>query len=103
MGRWAIACSPCNATIDEDGYGARVRRALEFLRGRAGPIMGQLAAARDQAAAAMRFEEASRARRDLEALATLSARASRLSRIVTENNLVIVTGSDRTIAPRMSC
>ena len=41
----------------------------------------------------MRFEEASRARRDLEALATLSARASRLSRIVTENNLVIVTGS----------
>jgi DNA polymerase-3 subunit epsilon len=92
-GQMGHCVQPCNATVDEDGYGARVRRALEFLRGRAGPIMGQLAAARDQAAAAMRFEEASRARRDLEALATLSARASRLSRIVTENNLVIVTGS----------
>jgi DNA polymerase III subunit epsilon len=92
-GQMGHCARPCNATVDEDGYGARVRRAVEFLRGRAGPIMGQLAAARDQAAAAMRFEEASRARRDLEALATLSARASRLSRIVTENNLVIVTGS----------
>ncbi len=93
-GQMGHCMQPCNATVDEDGYGTRVRRALEFLRGRSGPIMGQLAAARDQAAAAMRFEEASRARRDLEALATLSARASRLSRIVTENNLVIVTGSD---------
>ncbi len=93
-GQMGHCMQPCNATVDEDGYGARVRRALEFLRGRSGPIMGQVAAARDQAAAAMRFEEASRARRDLEALATLSARASRLSRIVTENNLVIVTGSD---------
>ncbi len=93
-GQMGHCAQPCNATVDEDGYGARVRRALEFIRGRSGPIMGQLVAARDQAAAAMRFEEASRARRDLEALATLSARASRLSRIVTENNLVIVTGSN---------
>ncbi len=94
-GQMGHCARPCDATVDEDGYGARVRRALEFLRGRAGPIMRQLAAARDQAAAAMRFEEAARAHRDLEALATLSARASRLSRIVTENNLVIVTGAER--------
>jgi DNA polymerase III subunit epsilon len=90
MGRCA---QPCNLTVDEDSYGARVRRAMEFLRGRSGPIMGELARARDQAAAATRFEEAARAHRDLEALATLSSRADRLSRAVTENNLVIVTGA----------
>ena len=55
--------------------------------------MGELARARDQAAAALRYEEAGRLRRDLEALATLSHRASRLSQVVTENNLVIVTGT----------
>ena len=40
----------------------------------------------------MRFEEASRFRHHLEALTTLAHRASRLSEVVTENNLVIVTG-----------
>ena len=54
--------------------------------------MGDLARARDQAAASLRYEEAARLRRDLEALATLSHRASRLSQVVTENNLVIITG-----------
>jgi excinuclease UvrABC nuclease subunit len=45
----------------------------------------------------MRFEEAERFRRHLEALTTLAHRATRLSQVVTENNLVIVTGegSDR--------
>jgi hypothetical protein len=33
-------------------------------------------------------------RRELEALATLARRASRLSEVVTENNLVIVTGEN---------
>jgi hypothetical protein len=33
-------------------------------------------------------------RRDLESLVTLSHRASRLSQVITENNLVIVTGRD---------
>jgi excinuclease UvrABC nuclease subunit len=40
----------------------------------------------------MRFEEAARVRGYLEALTTLAHRASRLSEVVTENNLVIVTG-----------
>ena len=40
----------------------------------------------------MRFEEAARFRHHLEALTTLAHRASRLSEVVTENNLVIVTG-----------
>jgi excinuclease UvrABC nuclease subunit len=92
-GQMGHCAQPCNVTVDEEAYGARVRRAVEFLRGRSGPIMGELARARDQAGAAMRFETAARAHRDLEALATLAARASRLSRIVTENNLVIVTGA----------
>ncbi|HUY19159.1 MAG TPA: exonuclease domain-containing protein [Candidatus Binataceae bacterium] len=89
MGRCAM---PCNATVDEADYEARVRRALEFLRGRSGPLLGELAGARDRAAAGMRFEEARRHHRDLEALATLAARVTRLSQVVTENNLLIVTG-----------
>jgi DNA polymerase-3 subunit epsilon len=93
-GQMGHCTAPCNISIDVDGYGERVRRAVGFLRGRSGPLLGELARARDQAAAAMRFEEASRFRRDLESLTTLAHRASRLSQVVTENNLVIVTGEN---------
>jgi DNA polymerase III subunit epsilon len=91
-GQMGHCTAPCNLSIGEDGYSDRVRRAVSFLRGRSGPILGDLARARDQAAAAMRFEEASRFRQHLEALTTLAHRASRLSQVVTENNVVIVTG-----------
>jgi DNA polymerase III subunit epsilon len=91
-GQMGHCTAPCNLSIDEAGYGDRVRQALLFLRGRNGPILGTLVKARDQAAKALRYEEASRLRRDLEALTTLAHRANRLSRVVTENNLVIVTG-----------
>jgi len=92
-GQMKHCCAPCNASIRSDDYAARVHRAVGFLRGRAGSLMGEIARARDQAAAALRYEEAARLRRDLEALATLSNRASRLSQVVTENNLIIITGS----------
>ena len=97
-GQMGHCTAPCNVSISEDGYGERIRRAIGFLRGRSGPLLGELARARDQAAAAMRFEEAARFRSHLEALTTLAHRASRLSQVVTENNLVIVTGegNDRT-------
>lgn len=94
-GQMGHCAAPCNLGIDEDGYAERVRRAVAFLRGRSGPLMGELARARDDAARAMRFEEAARLHRELEALAALSSRASRLSQVVTENNLVIVTGAGR--------
>jgi DNA polymerase-3 subunit epsilon len=93
-GQMGQCSAPCNATIDEDAYGERVRKALSFLRGRSGPLLGDLARARDDAAKALRYEEAARTRRDLEALATLARRASRLSEVVTENNLVILTGEN---------
>jgi excinuclease UvrABC nuclease subunit len=92
-GQMGHCCAPCNASIDGEAYGDRVRDAMGFLRGSAtGAILGDLARARDQSASGMRFEEANRLHRDLEALATLSSRVSRLSQVVTENNLVIVTG-----------
>ena len=89
-GQMGHCAAPCNLSVSEDAYGEEVRRAVAFLRGRSGPILGELAQARDQAAASMRFEEAHRHHRDLEALATLAERASRISRVVTENNLVIM-------------
>jgi DNA polymerase-3 subunit epsilon len=92
-GQMGHCAAPCNLSVDADQYGGRVREAIAFLRGRSGPILGQLARAREQAAAAMRFEEANRCHRDLESLVTLSSRVSRLSQVVTENNLVIVTGA----------
>jgi DNA polymerase III subunit epsilon len=85
--------SPCNLTIDADAYGERVRHAVAFLRGRTGPLMGELARERDDAAAAMAYELATRLHGDLKALAALSTRASRLSQVVTENSLVAITGA----------
>jgi len=93
-GQMGHCTAPCNLSIDEDGYAERVRNAVAFLRGRSGALLGGLAKARDQAAAAMRFEEAGRYRRELSMLTTLAHRASRLSQVVTENNLVIVTGAE---------
>ncbi|HVA82354.1 MAG TPA: exonuclease domain-containing protein [Candidatus Binataceae bacterium] len=93
-GQMGQCTAPCNASIDEDAYAERVRTAISFLRGKSGPLLGDLARARDDAARALRFEEAGRRRRELEALATLAHRATRLSEVVTENNLVIITGGD---------
>jgi excinuclease ABC subunit C len=93
-GQMGHCSAPCNLSIDASAYDDRVRDAVGFLRGsRTGSILGGVAKARDQAASAMRFEEANRYHRDLESLATLSSRVSRLSQVVTENNLVIVTGA----------
>ncbi len=89
-GQMGHCAAPCNLTIGDDAYNDRVGRAVAFLRGRSGSLMGELARAREQAAAAMRFEEARRFHRELEALSAFSERVSRLSRVVTENNLVIV-------------
>jgi hypothetical protein len=90
-GQMGHCAAPCNLTIDEDSYNERVGRAVAFLRGRSGHLMGELARAREQSASAMRFEEARRYHRELEALSAFSERVSRLSRVVTENNLVIVS------------
>ncbi|HVA84478.1 MAG TPA: exonuclease domain-containing protein [Candidatus Binataceae bacterium] len=91
-GQMGHCAMPCNLGADEDAYGARVRRAIEFLRGRSGPLLGELARTRDAAARALRYEEAARLQREMRSLATLASRAERLSRVVTENNLVIIIG-----------
>jgi DNA polymerase-3 subunit epsilon len=91
-GQMGRCTAPCNGSIGEDAYAARVGNAVAFARGRSGALTGELARARDAAARALRYEEASRLHRDLEALATFANRVARLSQVVTENNLVIVTG-----------
>jgi DNA polymerase-3 subunit epsilon len=92
-GQMGQCLAPCNLSVGEEEYGAQVRRAIEFLSGRSTPLMSRLAAERDQSAAAMRFEEANRRHRDLDALRMLSIRERRLRQAVTENNLVIETGA----------
>ena len=92
-GQMGQCLAPCNLSVSEEEYGGQVRRAIEFLSGRSAPLMNRLAAERDQASAAMRFEEANRRNRDLDALRVLSIRERRLRQAVTENNLVIVTGA----------
>ena len=91
-GQIGHCAAPCNLSVSEDAYNHAASRAISFLRGRSGPILSELVQARDQAASAMRFEEANRHHRSLEALTTLADRTTRLSRVVTENNLVIVLG-----------
>ncbi len=93
-GQMGHCTAPCNGSIGGDAYAERVRKVVAFLRGRSGALTGELARARDQAARALRYEEASRLHRDLESLATFANRVARLSQVVTENNLVIVTGRD---------
>jgi DNA polymerase-3 subunit epsilon len=89
-GQIGHCAAPCNRSVNEEAYNQRASQAISFLRGRSGSILGDLVRARDQAAAAMRFEEARRYHRHLEALATLAERTTRLSRVLTENNLVIL-------------
>ncbi|HEY2664202.1 MAG TPA: exonuclease domain-containing protein [Candidatus Binataceae bacterium] len=90
-GQMGHCSSPCNQKIDADAYAANVRRAADFVNGHAGGILRAIAAARDDAARALRFEEAGRHQRDLDSLRLLAIRSGRLARIVIENNLVIVT------------
>jgi len=92
-GQMGQCLAPCNLSIDEEQYGAQIRRAIEFLSGRSASLMTRLAVERDQSAAAMRFEEANRRNRELDALRLLSIRERRLRQAVTENNLVILTGN----------
>jgi DNA polymerase-3 subunit epsilon len=91
-GQMGRCIAPCNRSVDEDGYDAQVRQAVEFLRGRSAGLLTRLAAARDQASRAMRFEQAQRYQRDLDALAAFAAGERRLSRVVEENNLIIFLG-----------
>ena len=97
-GQIGHCAAPCNLSVGEDLYNQQASRAISFLHGRSGPILSDLMRARDQAAAAMRFEEAKRHHRSLAALATLAERTTRLSRVVTENNLVIVVGGHWAVA-----
>src|SRR5579883_559005 len=83
---------PCNLTVSQEAYGRQIMRAIGFLRGHSAPLLAQLVRARERAAAAMRFEEARRHHQNLRLLTTLAHRTERLSRVVTENNLVIVLG-----------
>ena len=89
-GQMSHCAAPCNESIGEESYGDNVRRAISFMRGRVGAVMGELAQARDLAATSMRFEEANRHQRELRALSAFTERATRLSRTITENNLLIV-------------
>jgi DNA polymerase-3 subunit epsilon len=92
-GQMGRCSAPCNLSVGREIYERQVRQAMEFLRGRSGPILQALAAARDHASAAMRFEEAQRHQRELDALTAMARNERRLSRAVEENNLIVAIGA----------
>jgi excinuclease UvrABC nuclease subunit len=98
-GQMGHCTAPCNLSVSEDEYAVSVRRALSFLRGHAAPLLGELVRGREQAVGMMRFEEAQRFHRELEALTVLTERVGRLSRVIAENNLLIVISNDPTNNP----
>ncbi|WP_176066219.1 excinuclease ABC subunit UvrC [Anaeromyxobacter diazotrophicus] len=60
--------APCVYEVPAEEYGRSVEDAVEFLEGREGELAGRLRARMEEAAAALRFEEAARARDQLVAV-----------------------------------
>jgi DNA polymerase-3 subunit epsilon len=81
--------APCAGRVDEAGYRGRVDAFLAFLDGDDEPL-ARLAERRDALAAALRFEAAARAQRDLERLGELRRRRRTLSWVLTRQNFVVL-------------
>jgi excinuclease ABC subunit C len=60
--------APCVGLVDEATYGALVKEVVALLRGGAKPLLGELRARMEAAAAATRFEEAARLRDRIDAI-----------------------------------
>lgn len=88
------ACpAPCAARIDAAAYGERVHALLAFLDDGDATSLDQLAARRDEFAAAERFEMASRVQRDMDQLEEIRRRRRTLAWVVGRQNFVVLLPS----------
>ncbi len=90
LGQVGTCPAPCAARIDAPGYHRLVAAFLDFIDGRDDGAVTRLAARRDQAADALRFEAAARAHRDLLVLQDLRRRRERLEWILTRQHFVVL-------------
>jgi len=89
-GQVGACTAPCAARVDELGYGRQVAGFLAFLDGADDPAVERVTARRDRLAAALNFEAAGRAQRDLELLADIQRRRRTLAWVVTRQNFVVL-------------
>ena len=90
LGQLDTCPAPCAGRIDASAYRGLVEACLAFLDGSDDAPLSRLAARRDRAADALRFEAAARAQRDLLVLDELRRRRARLDWIITRQNFVVL-------------
>jgi len=90
LGQVGTCPAPCAARVDAAAYRRLVDRFLDFVDGRDEEPLERLVARRDEASAALRFEAAGRAQRDLSVLEDLRRRRERLQWILARQNFVVL-------------
>lgn len=90
LGQVGTCPAPCAGRIGQADYGANVRAALAFVEGHDDAARTTLHAKRDADAAALRFEAAARAQRDVEVLDDIWRRRERLAWVVGRQNFVVL-------------
>lgn len=101
LGQVGTCPAPCAARVDGAAYRAGVDACLAFLDGRDDEPIARLEARRDAAAAALRYEAAARAQRDLEVLHDLRRRRRRLAWIVARQNFTVLVPTDDRAAAQL--
>jgi DNA polymerase-3 subunit epsilon len=89
-GQVGACTAPCAAQIDGAAYRGRVEALVACLDGHDGALLAELAARRDACAAALDFEGAGRAQRDLALLDDLRRRRRTLAWVVGRQNFVVL-------------
>ncbi len=89
-GQVGSCTAPCAARVDAEAYARQVEECMALLDGDDAASLTRLAARRDQLAAALRFEAAAHAQRDLELLEGVQRRRRTLAWIVGRQNFAVL-------------
>ena len=90
LGQIGSCPAPCAARVDQTAYRRRVDACLSFLDGQDEDAFARLRAERETLSAALRFEAAARAQRDLDQLDTIRRRQRTLAWVVTRQNFAVL-------------
>jgi len=98
QGQVGMCCAPCAVRIDVPSYQARVRALIELLEGRDAWARQELIRRRELSSAALQFEVAARAQRDLEVVDDIVGRSRKFGWASGAPNCVILQASRRAVA-----